>query len=296
MTPDEITKILKIIILQKDADTTDVTLDPPIIVSEVSGDDATPTFTITTKTENFSTTLPNITDVGEIDYWSWRWNERLIGNSPQRELAYDIICTTLKNYFQHFSRTFVRIKQEGVFQKKPCVYSGVISVIDQELNNFPLTKHTISINDEVLTKRINQLNKNLRMLDLEKNSADILPELYKNYSIDKPVGLTLKWKYALGYHYRNEFVRIVPIDIDSRNRRSVLTDSATIKPASAQSVFKSIDEQLDTRLYGGYKLGKFTSLPPGWLVPRSTTDNQDKEIKKIDLNQPEVDAAQVVTA
>ena len=253
-------------------------------------DDATPTFTITRDRDQkplspvgpvdpvgpVSTPLPNITDVGKIIEWSRPWNDTSINNSPQRELAYDIIGTTLKNYFQHFSRTFVRIKKTGgMFKKKVCVYSGVISDIDKELNNFPLTEHTISINDEVLTTRINQLNKDLRMVDLKENSADILPDLYENYSIEKTVGLTLNWKYGLGWmygsapSYKYELVLIVPLNA----QRNVLTDYAIVQTASAQSVFKSIDVELETRSsLNGPKLGKFTSLPPGWLVPRPITD------------------------
>jgi hypothetical protein len=261
ITSDEITNILKVILENEE-----VTLDPPIQVSQPSPD-------VEPRIE--STIYGNIDDAR---------------NNPSitpKELVTKIFGANLENFlrpnyiqnpFQHFSQTFLVLKSTSTLSPKYSIYSGETTDAAKPLDGIKLKPHTIP-NIPDLNERIDYLKKN----DLNHGgltNVSVLTELDRNYipngtftfertvnieEKDKPQLFTaamkslseagFKIKHTLSIKpiapYRRTLYHYSPIGVDN---------------ISLEHLSKTIDINMNNR----YDFGFFTPLPSGWFAPKKS--------------------------
>jgi hypothetical protein len=260
MTLEEITKILKNIIEIN----TDVILDPPIQLPTVSADNyVVPTYN--------RIAISNITDIAKITDWSLSTEH---DDAPSRQLLKNIFSDMLEDPFQHISKRFIKFKKTGVFSAtfEKNIYSGEIN--DKlSLDSSSLTKHTFtSPPPDVVTERLKNLfdeKVNLSDKDIKLSylinrltphikSDTHLTQLYKQYIPNEKIDLTVEeYEKPESHSKETEEIKIDVTRVGPLNESNAITSSDLI----AKNVLNSINDYMGT-------VGRFTPLPPGWLIPR----------------------------
>ena len=260
MTLEEITKILKNILEIK----TEVILDPPIQLPTVSADNyVVPTYN--------SIPISNITDIAKITDWSLSKEH---DDAPSRQLLKKIFSDMLEDPFQHISKRFIKFKKTGYFPATFAndIYSGEIN--DKlSLDSSSLTKHTFtSPPPDVVTERfknffdekVNLSDKDIKLsylinrLTPHIKSDTHLTQLYKQYIPNEKIDLTVEeYKKPESHSKEKEEIKIDVTRVGPLNESNAITSSDLI----AKNVLNRINDYMAP-------VGRFTPLPPGWLIPR----------------------------